>query len=57
VQDTADVNGDGKTDIVWRESTGGTVVRLMNSFTVLGATVIGGDTAWSLLRWPGPHSS
>jgi len=29
----------------------------MNSFTVLGATVIGGDTAWSLLRWPGPHSS
>lgn len=52
---TGDFNGDGRHDIPWRESTGGTVLRLMNSFTVLDAVVIGGDTTWSLIRWPGPH--
>jgi hypothetical protein len=56
VNNTADVNGDGKTDILWREAaSGGTVAWLMNSFNVLTAVVLGGDTTWTLIRRPGVH--
>lgn len=56
VNNTADVNGDGKTDILWREATtGGTVAWLMNSFNVLQNVVLGGDATWTLIRRPGVH--
>lgn len=56
VNNTADVNGDGKTDILWREAaSGGTVAWLMNSFNVLTSVVLGGDTTWTLIRRPGVH--
>ena len=56
VNNTADVNGDGKTDIIWRDSSGGTVVWLMNSFNVLDHVVLGGDATWTLIRRPGVHT-
>jgi len=55
VNNTADVNGDGKTDIIWRDASGGTVAWLMNSFNVLEHVVLGGDATWTLIRRPGVH--
>lgn len=56
VNNTADVDGDGKTDILWREATtGGTVAWIMNAFNVLDDVVLGGDTVWTLIRRPGVH--
>jgi hypothetical protein len=57
VNNTADVNGDGKTDIIWRDSSGGTVVWLMNSFNALENVVLGGDATWTLIRRPGVHTA
>jgi hypothetical protein len=57
VNNTADVNGDGKTDIIWRDSSGGTVVWLMNSFNALENVVLGGDATWTLIRRPGVHAT
>ena len=55
---TADGDGDGKTDILWREATtGGTVAWIMNAFNVLDDVVLGGDTVWTLIRRPGVHAA
>jgi hypothetical protein len=56
VNNTADVNADGKTDILWRNAaTGGTVAWIMNAFTATDHAVLGGDATWALLRRPGVH--
>jgi hypothetical protein len=56
VNNTADVNGDGRTDILWRQATtGGTVAWIMNAFNVLDDAVLGGDTTWTMIRRPGVH--
>lgn len=58
VNNTADVNGDGRTDILWREATtGGTVAWIMNAFNVLDHAVLGGDAVWTLIRRPGVHEA
>ena len=48
---TGDFNGDGKTDILWRNSLTGTVYEnLMNGTTVIGSGFLGGDnTLWSVV--------
>jgi hypothetical protein len=58
VNNTADVNGDGRTDILWRNATnGGTVAWIMNAFNVLDNAVLGGDAVWTLIRRPGLHAA
>jgi hypothetical protein len=47
---THDLNGDGKSDIVWRNNTNGTVaVWLMNGTAVLSSGAIGTAPGWSLV--------
>jgi hypothetical protein len=47
--DFGDFNGDGKSDIVWRDNTGNTAIWLMNGATVSSAVVGGGvPTTWSI---------
>jgi hypothetical protein len=58
VNNTADVNNDGKTDILWRQATtGGTVAWIMNAFNVLDDVGLGGDSVWTLIRRPGVHAA
>lgn len=58
VTNTADVNGDGRTDILWRDATtGGTVAWIMNAFNVLDHAVLGGDAVWTMIRRPGVHAA
>ena len=38
---TGDFNGDGKTDIVWRDTAGDIAIWLMNGVTISGASGIG----------------
>jgi hypothetical protein len=46
---TGDFNADGKTDIVWRDTSGNTAVWLMNGASILSAGGIGNvPTTWSL---------
>jgi hypothetical protein len=48
---TGDFNGDGKTDIVWRDTAGDTSIWLMNGATVLSAGGLGNvPTTWSLVQ-------
>ena len=54
---TADVNADGRTDILWRQASGSTVARLMNAFNSIGSVGVGGDSTWTLLRRPGYHAA
>ena len=44
----SDFNGDGKSDIVWRQvSTGRAILYLMNGGTLLSSIELGGNTDWS----------
>jgi hypothetical protein len=48
---TGDFNGDGKIDIVWRDSSGNTANWLMNGASVLTAGSLGNiATTWSLVQ-------
>ena len=58
VHGTADVNGDGKTDVLWRDAaTGGTVAWIMNALAATDHAVLGGDATWTLIRRPGVHAA
>lgn len=58
VHGTADVNGDGKTDVLWRDAaTGGTVAWIMNALAATDHVVLGGDATWTLIRRPGVHAA
>ena len=47
---TGDFNGDGKSDIVWRDTTGNTSIWLMNGATVSSAVGVGNvPTTWSIV--------
>ena len=44
-----DFNGDGKSDLLWRQaSTGTTVMWLMNGATILHSYNLGGSSDWSV---------
>ena len=46
---TGDFNGDGKSDIVWRDTSGNTAIWLMNGAAVLSAGGLGNvPTTWSI---------
>ncbi len=46
---TGDFNGDGKTDLLWRQaSTGDTVLWLMNGATIVHSYNLGGSADWSV---------
>jgi hypothetical protein len=46
---TGDFNGDGKTDLIWRQaSTGATVMWLMNGAAILQSYDLGGSADWSV---------
>jgi phospholipase C len=48
--DTHDFNGDGKSDIAWRDTSGNTAIWLMNGATVLSSGLIGTVPAtWSIV--------
>jgi FG-GAP-like repeat len=47
---THDFNGDGRSDIVWRDASGNTAIWLMNGATVLSSGGVGGVPAtWSIV--------
>jgi FG-GAP-like repeat/FG-GAP repeat len=48
VTHTADLNGDGKADLLWRNTTGTVVVWLMNGTANIGAVGILSDPNWSV---------
>jgi FG-GAP-like repeat len=49
VKRTADLNGDGKADIVWQHTDGSTAVWLMNGTTTASsANLIGPASGWSV---------
>ena len=56
VVSTADFDGDGKTDIIWQDKTGGTLARIMDSFTVKKTVSLGGNAIWTLIRGPGARA-
>jgi hypothetical protein len=46
---TGDFDGDGKTDLVWRQASSGTnVLWLMNGATQSSSAALGGDTDWRI---------
>jgi serralysin len=48
---TGDFNGDGTSDIVWRDDTGNTEIWLMNGANVLAVAALGNQgTAWSIAQ-------
>jgi hypothetical protein len=48
---TGDVNGDGMSDVVWRDSSGNTSIWLMNGASILTAGGVGNiPTTWSLVQ-------
>jgi hypothetical protein len=51
VVSTGDFNGDGKADIVWRDTVGDTSIWLMNGAAVLSAGGLGNvPTTWSIVQ-------
>jgi len=46
---TGDFNGDGKSDLLWRHTSGLVVQWLMNGSTVASAATLGGDLSWSVV--------
>jgi FG-GAP repeat len=46
---TGDFNGDGKSDIAWRNTDGDVAIWLMNGLQILSATDLGNvPTAWTI---------
>ncbi len=53
VTNTGDFNGDGKTDIVWRQtSTGTTYLWLMNGGQMVASPYLGGSLDWAVSTPP-----
>jgi hypothetical protein len=49
VAETGDFNGDGKSDILWHDTSGNTAIWFMNGGTVTSSTLIANvPTAWSI---------
>jgi hypothetical protein len=44
-----DSDGDGKTDLIWRHSSGASVLWRMNGLSVRSTRAIGGDLGWTLV--------
>jgi FG-GAP repeat len=47
---TGDFNGDGKSDILWRHSSGAVFMNLMNGPQVTTSASMGGDLNWTPIR-------
>jgi hypothetical protein len=50
VAGTGDFDGDGMSDIVWRDSSGNTAVWLMNGANIAMAGGLGNIAAWSIVQ-------
>jgi hypothetical protein len=58
VADTGDFNGDGISDIVWRDNTGNVSVWLMNGSSVASAGGLGNvPTSWSIAQTGGDYNA